>query len=49
MRKEESAGGAVIKLSAIVALDTSNGASKLHEHVSEMRNCGEGIRLMTNK
>jgi hypothetical protein len=35
VREEEGAGGVVVKLTSIVALDTSDGTTKLRGHISE--------------
>jgi hypothetical protein len=45
--KGRKCGGGVIEFSAIVTLDTTNGASKLHEHISEeVRKIEKCVRLM---
>jgi hypothetical protein len=47
--EEESAGG-VIKLSSIIALDTSDGTTKLRGHVcEEVGECEEGEKLMAQQ
>jgi hypothetical protein len=44
VREEESAGGGVIKILAIVTLNANDGASKLRGYVSkEVRGKGVGI------
>jgi hypothetical protein len=49
MREEEGVGG-VIKLTAIVALDTPDGTIKLHEHIGEkVGQGGEHVRLMAQQ
>jgi hypothetical protein len=41
--------GGVIELSSIIALDTPDGATKLHEHIGEeVREVG-GVRLMAQQ
>jgi hypothetical protein len=50
VRKEESVSGGVVKLTSNVALDTPDGTTKLHVHISEkVRECGECVRLMTQR
>jgi hypothetical protein len=50
MREEESAGGGVVKLTSIVALDTPDGTIKLCRHISEkVRKSGEHVRLMVQR
>jgi hypothetical protein len=47
MRKEEGAGGGVVKLTYIIALDTPDGTTKLRGYISEkVRERGERVRLM---
>jgi hypothetical protein len=48
--EEESARGGVIKLTAIVALNSLNGEAELSGHPSEkVKNGGESIRLQTKR
>jgi hypothetical protein len=50
MREEESAGGEVIKLAFIIALDAPDGAAKLHGHKGEeVGEGGEGVRLLAQR
>jgi hypothetical protein len=50
VRKEEGAGGGVVKLTSIVTLDTPDGTTKLREHISEkVRERGERVRLMAQR
>jgi hypothetical protein len=50
MREEESAGGGVIKLMSIIALDTPDGAAKLCGHKSEeVGEGGEGVKLLAQR
>jgi hypothetical protein len=47
VREEESAGGRVIKLMPIIALDAPDGAAKLRGHKGkEVGDGGEGVRLL---
>jgi hypothetical protein len=50
VREEESAGGGVIKLTSIIALDAPNGTTKLHGHKGEeVGEGGEGVRLLAQR
>jgi hypothetical protein len=50
MREEESVGGGIIKLMFIIALDASNGVTKLRGHKGEeVGEGGEGIRLLAQR
>jgi hypothetical protein len=50
VREEESAGGGVIKLMSIIALDAPDGAAKLRGHKSEeVGEGGEGVRLLAQR
>jgi hypothetical protein len=47
VREEESAGGEVIKITSIIALDAPDGAAKLHGHKGkEVGESGEGVKLL---
>jgi hypothetical protein len=47
VQEEESAGGGVIKLTSIIALDTLDGAAKLRGHRGEeVGEGGEGVGLL---
>jgi hypothetical protein len=49
-REEESAGGGVIKLASIIALDTSDGAAKLRGHKGEeVGEGGKGVGLLAQR
>jgi hypothetical protein len=49
-RGEESAGGGVIKLTSIIALDAPDGATKLRGHKGEeVGEGGEGVGLFTQR
>jgi hypothetical protein len=50
VREEESAGGGVIKLTSIIALDTPDGATKQRGHKGkEVGEGGEGVRLLAQR
>jgi hypothetical protein len=50
VREEESAGGGVIKLTSIIALDFLDGAIKLRGHKGkEVGEGGEGVRLLAQR
>jgi hypothetical protein len=50
VREEENAGGGVIKLASIIALDAPDGAAKLRRHKGkEVREGGEGVRLLAQR
>jgi hypothetical protein len=50
MRKEEGASGGVVKLMSIASLDTPDGTTKLHGHISKkVRERGEHVRLMAQR
>jgi hypothetical protein len=50
VRKEESAGGRVIKLASIIALDAPDGVAKLRGHKGkEVGEGGEGVRLLAQQ
>jgi hypothetical protein len=49
-REEESAGGGVIKLASIIALDAPDGAAKLHGHKGkEVGEGGERVGLLAQR
>jgi hypothetical protein len=49
-REEESAGGGVIKLTSIIALDAPDGAVKLRGHKDkEVGEGGEGVGLLPQR
>jgi hypothetical protein len=50
VREEESAGGEIIKLTSIIALDASDGVAKLCGHKGEeVGEGGEGVRLLAQQ
>jgi hypothetical protein len=50
VREEESAGGGVIKLTSIIALDTPDGAAKLRRHKGEeVGEGGEYVKLLAQR
>jgi hypothetical protein len=50
VREEEIAGGGVIKLESIIALDARDGVAKLHGHKGEeVGESGEGVRLLAHR
>jgi hypothetical protein len=50
VREEESAGGGIIKLASIIALDALDGATKLRGHKGkEVGDGGEGVGLLAQR
>jgi hypothetical protein len=49
VRKEEGASGGVVKLTSIIALDTSDGTTKLCRHISEKVSVGNVLALRSGK
>jgi hypothetical protein len=50
VREEESAGGGVIKLTSIIALDTPDDTAKLRGHKGEeVGEGGEGVELLAQR